>query len=43
MRYLEFCLEFSKPSAEDENLLWGIVVAPQLITPLVVLLKTASE
>jgi hypothetical protein len=24
--HLELCLKFGKPSAEDENFLWGIVI-----------------
>jgi hypothetical protein len=39
--HLEFFLKFSKPSVEDEDLMWDIVVVPHLVTPVVVLLKTA--
>ena len=40
--YLESFLELSKPSVEDQDLVWGIVAILQLIAPFAVLLKTVG-
>jgi hypothetical protein len=38
--YLELSLKFGEPSAKDENFLWGIVVALELLAPVIIFLRT---